>query len=122
MVAQVSTSSENLDDSIVTFRQQNSEKEEFEKMHYENLFGQESNSDEEMSPNYPGQTANELAYISNHPAKKVFCREHTTWHEEDHAKNPFGGEQNEKYENRNILAQLINLIRPCQTIQLFVKK
>ena len=73
MVAQDSTSSENLDDSIVTFRQQNSEKEEFEKMHYENLFGQESNSDDETSPNYPGQTANELSYISKHPAKRFFA-------------------------------------------------
>ena len=36
MVAQDSSSPEDLDDSIVTFGQQNSEKENFEKIHYEN--------------------------------------------------------------------------------------
>ena len=42
MVAQDSPSSEDLDDSIVTFGQQNSEKENFEKIHYESLFKQKS--------------------------------------------------------------------------------
>ena len=42
MVAQDSPSSEDLDDSIVTFGQQNSEKENFEKIHYESLFRSES--------------------------------------------------------------------------------
>ena len=37
-----------LDHSIVTFGQQNLEKENFEKMHYESLFKQESISEEEM--------------------------------------------------------------------------
>ena len=49
MVAQASRSSEDLDDSIVTFGQQNSEKENFEKLHYESLFKQENSSEEEMS-------------------------------------------------------------------------
>ena len=48
MVAQDSPSSEDLDDSIVTFGQQNSGKENFEKIHYESLFEQESTSEEEM--------------------------------------------------------------------------
>ena len=38
MVAQDSLRSEDLDDSIVTFGQQDTEKEKFEKMHYESLF------------------------------------------------------------------------------------
>ena len=53
-----------LDDSIVTFGQQNLEKENFEKMHYESLFKQESSSEEEMSQSYPGKTANESAHIT----------------------------------------------------------
>ena len=73
MVAQDSPSSEDLDDSIVTFGQQNTEKENFEKMHYDSLFEQESNSEEEMSYNYPGKTTNESAHITKHPVKKVFA-------------------------------------------------
>ena len=46
MVAQDSPSSNDLDDSIVTFGQQSSEKENFEKTHYESLFEQESSSEE----------------------------------------------------------------------------
>ena len=42
MVSQDSQSSEDLDDSIVTFGQQNSEKENFEKTHYESLFKHET--------------------------------------------------------------------------------
>ena len=57
MLAQDSTSSEDLDDSIVTFGQQNSEKETVEKIHYECLFEQESSSEEEMSYNYPGKNS-----------------------------------------------------------------
>ena len=72
MVAQDSLSSEDLDDSIVTFGQQNSEKENFEKIHYESLFEQESSSEEEMSYNYPGRAADESPHITKHPGEKDF--------------------------------------------------
>ena len=91
MVAQDSPSSDDLDDSILTFGQQNSEKENVEKTQYESLFEQESSSEEEMSFNYPGKTANESLYITKHPSEKVFCREQSRWHEEDE-KEQFLGE------------------------------
>ena len=69
MVAQDSPSSKDLDDCIVTFGQQDTEKEKFEKMHYECLFEHESSSEEEMSYSYPGKTANETTHITKH---KVF--------------------------------------------------
>ena len=74
MVAQNSPISEDLDDSIVTFGQQRSEKENFEKIHYESLFKQESCSEEEMSYNSPGRTVNESPYITGQPGEKVFAR------------------------------------------------
>ena len=40
MVAQGSLSADDLDDATVTFGQQNSDKENFEKAHYESLFEQ----------------------------------------------------------------------------------
>ena len=55
MVSQDSPSAKDLNDSIVTFGQQNSEKENFEKIYYESLFELESTSEEEMSYNYPGK-------------------------------------------------------------------
>ena len=58
MVVQDNPSSEDLDDSIV-IGQQNSEKDNFEKIHYESLFEQQSSSEEEMTYNNPGRTANE---------------------------------------------------------------
>ena len=42
MVAQDSPSSDDVDDSIVTYGQQNSGKENVEKIHYESIFEQES--------------------------------------------------------------------------------
>ena len=75
MVAQDRANSEDLDDSIVTFGQQSSEKESFEKIHDKNIFEQESSSEEEMSYNNPGKTANESQRIAEHPGEKVFCRE-----------------------------------------------
>ena len=89
MVAQDSPSSEDLDGSIVTFGQQNSEKENFEKIHHESLFEQESSPEEEMSYNNPGRTANESPHISEHPGEKVFSREQSMWHEEEE-QNCFG--------------------------------
>ena len=53
-----------LDDSILTSGQQNSEKENFEKIHYESLLEQESCSEEEMSYNNPRRTANESPHIA----------------------------------------------------------
>ena len=48
LVAQDSPSSEDFDDSFVKFEQQSSGKESLEKMHYKNIFDQESSSEEEM--------------------------------------------------------------------------
>ena len=94
MVAQDSPSSEDLDDSIGDiFGQQNSDKENFEKIHYESLFKQESNSEEEMSYNYPLKTANESAHITKHPGEKGFCREQSIWHEGDDGKQLLGENQ-----------------------------
>ena len=73
MVAQDSPSSEDLDDTIVTFGQQHSEKENFQKTHCESHFEQESSSEEEMSYNYPGKTANESVNITIHPGEKHFA-------------------------------------------------
>ena len=83
-------SSEDLDVSIVTFGEHNSEKENFEKIHYENLFEQESSSEKEMSYNNPCRTENESSQIAEHPGEKVICREQCMWHEEG-AKTAFGG-------------------------------
>ena len=65
MVAQDSPSSEDLDDSIVTFGQQ-TQRKNFEKIHFESLFKQESCSEEERSYNFPGRTANESPHITEH--------------------------------------------------------
>ena len=83
MVAQDSPSSEDLDDSIVTFGPQNLEKENLEKIHYESLFEQESTSEEEISYNNPGRTANETSHNAEHPGQKVICREQSMWYEEE---------------------------------------
>ena len=74
MVAQDSPSSEDLDDSIVTFGQKNSGKENFEKTHYESPFKHNSSSEEEMLYNYLGKAANEPAYITKHPGERVLQR------------------------------------------------
>ena len=71
MVAQDSPSSEDLDDSIVTFGQQDTEKEKFEEMHHESLFEHDNSSEEEMSYSYPGKTASESTHITNIQVKKV---------------------------------------------------
>ena len=102
MVAQDSPSSDDLDDSIVTSGQQNSEKEKLEKTHYESLSEQESSSEEDISYNYPGKTANESAYITKHPGEKGFCREQSMWHAGDDEKTAFWGEPNEKYQSKNL--------------------
>ena len=95
VVAQDSPSSEDLDDSIIAFGQQSSEKEKFEKVHYENLFEQESTSEEEMSYNNPGRSANETPNIAEHPGEKVICKEQSMWHEEEEeGKTAF----NDKYQ------------------------
>ena len=89
MVAQDSPSSEDLDDCTVTFGQQDSEKDNFQKIHYESLFEQESSSEEETPYNKPGKTANETPHIAEHPDEKVICREQSMWHEEEE-KTAFG--------------------------------
>ena len=68
-------SSEDLYDSTVTFGQQNSEKEYFEKIHYESLFEQRSSSEEEMSYSTPGRAGNETPHIAEHPGEEDICRE-----------------------------------------------
>ena len=103
MVAQDSPSSEDLDDPIVTFGQQNSEKENFEKTHDESLLYQESSSEEKMSCNYSGKPANESAYITKHPREKVPCREQSMWHEGDDDKTAFRGEPNKKYQSKILI-------------------
>ena len=72
-VAQDGPSSEYLDDSIVTFGQQNSEKENSEKTQYESLFEQESSSEEEMSYNYPRKQQMNLHILQNTQEKRVFA-------------------------------------------------
>ena len=95
MVAQDSPSSVDLDDSIIAFGQWSSEEEKFEKVHYENLFEQESTPEEEMSYNNPGRSANETPNIAEHPGEKVICKEQSMWHEEEkEGKTAF----NEKYQ------------------------
>ena len=95
--------SEDLDDSIVTFGQQDTEKEKFEKMHYESLFEHESSSEEEMPYSYPGKTSSESTHITKHPGEKGFCKEQNIWHEGDNGKTVFGGEPSEKYQSRNLI-------------------
>ena len=73
MVAQDSPSSDDLDDTTVTFGQQNSDKENFEKIHYESLFEQESSTEEEMSCGEPRQTANETPHATGHPGEILFA-------------------------------------------------
>ena len=90
MVAQDSPSCEDLDDFIVTFGQQESGKEHFEKTHNGSLFKQENSSEEEMSYNYPRKTANESAYITKHPGEMFFCREQSMWHKKDDEKQLLG--------------------------------
>ena len=101
MVAQDSPTSEDPDDSIVTFGQQNIEKGRFDKIHYDSLYNQESNSEEEMSYNYLGKTTIESTHITKHLVEKVFCREHITWHQGKDAKTASGGEPEEKYQRKN---------------------
>ena len=86
MVAQDSLSSEDMDDSIVTLGQQNSAKENFEKIHYESVFEQESCSEEGLSYNSPGRTANESPHIVE------VCREQSMWHEEEEEEETAFGE------------------------------
>ena len=73
IVTQDSPSSDDLDDSTVTFGQQNSEKLNFEKIHYKSFFEQESRSEEEKSYNIPGRTANETPHIAEHPGEKIIA-------------------------------------------------
>ena len=91
IVSQDSPSSEDLDDSIVTFGQQNSEKENFEKIHYESLFEKESCSEEGMSYNSPRRTAND--------SPQWFFAENRACAQEEE-KTAFGGEPNEEYQSQ----------------------
>ena len=91
MVAQDSLSSGDLDDTIVTFGQQNSDKENFEKVHYESLFEQESSTEEEMSCSEPRSTANETPHAGGHPGENIVCSEQSMWHDEANEKSAFGG-------------------------------
>ena len=58
----------------MTFGQQDTEKEKFEKIQYESLFKHESSSEEEMSYSYPGKTASESTHITKHPGEKVYVK------------------------------------------------
>ena len=73
MVAHDSPCSEDLDDSIITFGQQSSEKENLRKytMHISL----------NMSYN-PGRSANETPHIAQYPGEKIICKEQSMWHEE----------------------------------------
>ena len=71
MDAQDSPSSEDLDDTTVTFGQQNSDKENFEKVHYGSLFEQESSTEEEMPYSEPRRTANETPHAAGHPGENI---------------------------------------------------
>ena len=103
MVAHDSPSSEDLGDSIVTFGQQNTEKEKFEKIHYESLFKHESSSEEEMSYSYPGKAASESTHITKHPGEKGFCKQQNIWHKGDDGKTVLGGEPSEKYQSKILI-------------------
>ena len=74
-------------------------------MHYKNLLKQESCSEEEMSYNTPGRTANESPHIAEHPGEKDFCKEQGMWHEEEEEKAAFGGEPSEKYQSQILITK-----------------
>ena len=103
MLSQDSPTSEDLNDSIVTLGQQNSEKENFEKVHDESLFKQESSSEEEMSYNNPGRTTNKSPHFGEHPGEKVFCREQCMCmkKKKKKKKTAFGGEPKISKPNLN---------------------
>ena len=83
-------SSEELDDTTVTFGQQNSEKENFEKVLCESLFEQESSSEEEVSYSKPGRSANETPHTTEHPGENIVCSEQSMWHNEVRGKTAWG--------------------------------
>ena len=95
MVAQDYPISDDLDDSILTFGQQNPEKENVEKTQYESLFEQESSSEEEMSFNYPGKTANKSYILPNTQEKRCFAENRADGMKKM-IKNSFWGRTNEK--------------------------
>ena len=103
MVAQDSPNSEDLDNTTVPFGQQNSEKENFEKINYENLFKQESSSEEEMSYNYPGKAANETPNTTEHPGENIIHSEQKMWFSEAKGKTAFGGQVDEKNNGQNLI-------------------
>ena len=88
----------------MTFGQQNSEKENFEKIHHESLFGQESSPEEEMSYNNPGRTATESPHIAEHPGEKVFAENRACgMKKKKKNKTALGGEPNEKYPSQILI-------------------
>ena len=91
MVAQDSRSSDELDDTSVTFGQQNSKKESFIKVHCQSFFEQESSTEEEMSYSEAGRAANETTHATEHPGENIVCSEQSMWHDDTNEKSAFGG-------------------------------
>ena len=79
-----------MDDTTVTLGLQNSEKENFEKIHYESLFEQEICSEEEMSYSKPGRTANETLHTTEYTGENIVCSEQSMWYDEAKEKTAFG--------------------------------
>ena len=95
MVAQDSPSSDDLDDTTVTFGPQISDKEYFEKVHYEILFEQESSTEEGISHSEQGRTGNETPHATEHPGENIVCKASE--------KSAFGGQLDEKNNGQKII-------------------
>ena len=103
MVAQDSLSSDDLDDTRVTFGLQNSDNFVFEKVHYENLFKQETSTEEEMSCSEPRRTANETPHAAGHPGENTIFSEQSMWYSEANEKSAFWGQLDEKNNGQKLI-------------------
>ena len=103
MVAQDSPSSEDLDDFIVTFGQENSEKEHFEKY----IMNISLNKKAVQKKKCPTSIQEELQMkphiLQNTLEKKLFAENRACVMKKKKKKTAFGGEPNEKYEDQILM-------------------
>ena len=80
MVAQDSTSADDLDDTTVTFGQQCSDQDNFEKVHYARFLNKKSSTEQEILCRDLRRTGNEAPHAAEHPRENIISSEQSIFH------------------------------------------
>ena len=100
MVAQDRANSEDLDDSIVTFGQQSSGKESFEKIHDKNIFNKKVVQKKKCHTTIQEKQQMNLNVLQNIQEKRFFVENRACGTKKMTKKTPFGGEPSEKHQSK----------------------